>query len=72
LAAPILLGFGLDEFSMNPPAIPAVKEAISRLTVAEAEAVAEAVLELDSAEAVREYVRGEGLGCGEETEDSEQ
>ena len=72
LAAPILLGLGLDEFSMNPPAIPAVKQAIARLTVAEAEAIAEAVLELDSAEAVREYVRERGRNYEEEAVSSEK
>ncbi len=56
LATPILVGLGVDELSMNPPAIWAVKAAISRLTRSEAEAIASAVLQLDSAEAVRDYV----------------
>lgn len=55
-ATPILVGLGVDELSVNAPAIPEVKAAISRLTVAEAEAIAGAVLQLDSAEAVRECV----------------
>jgi phosphocarrier protein FPr len=55
-ATPILLGLGVDELSVSAPAIPEVKAAISRLTVAEAEAIAGAVLQLDSAEAVRECV----------------
>jgi phosphocarrier protein FPr len=55
-AVPILLGLGLDEFSMSAPAIPAVKQAISRLTVAEAERIAAEALQLDSAEAIREFV----------------
>lgn len=56
LAVPILLGFGLDEFSMNPPAIPDVKRVIGRLTIDETKAIAEAVLSCESAGAVREYV----------------
>ena len=56
LAAPILVGLGLDELSMNPPAIPAVKQAIRNLTTADAEAIAQAVLKLTSAAAVRAYV----------------
>jgi phosphocarrier protein FPr len=56
LATPILAGLGVDELSMNPPAIPAVKAAIARLTMSQAEAIARAVLQLDSAEAVRDYV----------------
>lgn len=56
LAAPLLLGLGLDEFSMSAPAIPAVKQAITRLTLDEARTIASAVLELDTVEAVRDYV----------------
>jgi phosphocarrier protein FPr len=56
LATPILLGLGLDEFSMSGPAIPLVKQAIGQLTMADAQAIARAVLKLDSAEAVRQYV----------------
>lgn len=56
LAAPILLGLGLDEVSLNPQAIPALKQAITQLTVAEAEAIAKAALKLDSAARVRAVV----------------
>jgi len=55
-AIPILLGLGVDELSMNSPAIPAVKATIAKLTMGEAEAISGAVLQLDSAEAVRNYV----------------
>jgi phosphoenolpyruvate-protein kinase (PTS system EI component) len=41
---------------MNPPAIPAVKAAISQITMTEAEAIAREVLQLDSAKAVRDYL----------------
>jgi len=44
---------------MNPPAIPTVKAAVGRLTMSEAEAIAHAVLQLDSAEAVRSYITQE-------------
>lgn len=57
LAIPILLGLGLDEFSMNPPAIPIAKQVIRALTMEEAKEVARIALELDSATAVREMVR---------------
>lgn len=56
LATPILVGLGVDELSMNAPAIPAVKAAISKLTIKEAEAIASTVLQLDCAQEVREYV----------------
>jgi phosphoenolpyruvate-protein kinase (PTS system EI component) len=57
LAIPILLGLGLDEFSMNPPAVPLAKQIIRALTLAEAQKVAKAALELDSPDAVRTLVR---------------
>jgi len=56
LATPILVGLGVDELSMNAPAIPAVKATISKLTMKEAEAIASTVLQLDCAQEVREYV----------------
>jgi phosphoenolpyruvate-protein kinase (PTS system EI component) len=57
LALLILLGLGLDEFSMNPPAIPVAKQILRALTLAEARAVAQAALALDSPEAVQALVR---------------
>lgn len=57
LAVPILLGLGLDEFSMNPPAIPLAKQIIRSLTLDEAREVAQDALVLDSAEEVRALVR---------------
>jgi phosphocarrier protein FPr len=57
LATPILLGLGLDEFSMSAPSIPAVKQTIAQLTVSQAEAIATEALKLESAEAVRAYVK---------------
>jgi phosphoenolpyruvate-protein phosphotransferase/dihydroxyacetone kinase phosphotransfer subunit len=56
LAAPILLGLGLDEFSMSAPAIPTVKQAITHLTLDQAKEMATAALKLDSAQAIRDYV----------------
>jgi phosphoenolpyruvate-protein phosphotransferase len=56
VAIPILLGLGLDEFSMNAPAIPVAKQVIRSLTMAQARQVAEAVLMLESDEAVQQWV----------------
>lgn len=47
LATPILLGLGLDELSLTPLAIPALKQRIAQLTLAEAEAIAASALQLD-------------------------
>lgn len=53
---PILLGMGLDEFSMAPSEIPHAKAILREWTKSEAGKVAAAVLNLDSAEKVRAYV----------------
>jgi phosphoenolpyruvate-protein kinase (PTS system EI component) len=57
LAIPILLGLGLDEFSMNPPAIPLAKQVIRALTLDQAKTVAQAALEMENPEAVQALVR---------------
>ena len=41
---------------MNATAIPDVKQAIARLTLSEAEAIAKEVLALDSSQAIRWYL----------------
>lgn len=59
LAACLLMGLGLRELSMEAAAIPEIKEAIRRLTVGEAEAIAAQALTCDSAEAVEELLARE-------------
>ncbi|AFY58457.1 phosphotransferase system HPr (HPr) family protein [Rivularia sp. PCC 7116] len=54
IAAPILLGLGLDEVSLNPQKIPEFKKAIAQLTLKEAEAITNEVIQLDEAVEVRE------------------
>lgn len=56
-AIPVLVGLGLDEFSMAPPAIPAAKALIGRLTVSDAAALARRVLDLPDGAAVAAAVR---------------
>jgi phosphocarrier protein FPr len=56
LAVPVLLGLGVNELSLNPSCIPAVKMAISQLTLPRAKAIAYHVLQLDSATAVKDYL----------------
>ena len=58
LATPVLLGLGLDELSMSAPAIPAVKEAVRRLSLADAQRIAAEALALDSAEAITHFLKG--------------
>jgi phosphotransferase system enzyme I (PtsI) len=44
--APLLLGLGVDELSMTPPLIPAVRYVIRSMTLADARALAEEALTL--------------------------
>ena len=53
---PILLGLGLDEFSMAPSLIPRAKAIIRTWTMSQSQELANAAVNLDSAEAVRAYV----------------
>jgi phosphotransferase system enzyme I (PtsI) len=57
LAIPILLGLGLDEFSMNPPAIPFAKRLIRSISLEKAKEVAEVALNLRGDEEIREYIQ---------------
>jgi phosphoenolpyruvate-protein phosphotransferase (PTS system enzyme I) len=57
LATPVLLGIGIDEFSMNPRSIPLVKQSIRRFSMSSAREIANHVLQLSSAEDVRYYLK---------------
>jgi phosphocarrier protein FPr len=52
-AAPLLVGLGVRELSMSPPAIPAVKDAVRSLSATEAPALADLALDQHSAAGVR-------------------
>lgn len=56
VAAPILLGLGLQEISLTPKAIPAFKQTITRLNLTEAEIIASEALQQESAAQVRALV----------------
>lgn len=58
-AAPILLGLGLDEFSMSAVSIPRVKKVIRGLTWAEAQEIAQKALAAESAEEIRRLLKTE-------------
>jgi phosphocarrier protein FPr len=55
-AVGILLGLGVDELSVNPQAIPAIKAEIVRQNTRESEAKVNAILQLDSADSVKDYL----------------
>jgi len=58
LAVPMLLGMGLDEFSMAASSIPSVKEEIRRWSMARAKEVAQEVLGMAGSTEVLEYLKG--------------
>jgi phosphotransferase system enzyme I (PtsI) len=55
-SAIVLLGFGLDEFSMSSAAVPAVKRAIRSTSLADARSVAQAVMALSTSSEVAAYL----------------
>lgn len=65
LAIPILLGFGLDEFSMSPTRIPVIKRVLQKLRVEDCQKLATEVLGCNDAEEVaavsRKFLDGLGL-----------
>jgi phosphoenolpyruvate-protein kinase (PTS system EI component) len=56
LAAPLLVGLGVDELSMAPSSLPAVRNVIQSLAMAEAQELACQALDLDRAEKIRAMV----------------
>jgi phosphoenolpyruvate-protein phosphotransferase/dihydroxyacetone kinase phosphotransfer subunit len=57
-SVPLLVGLGVSELSVNPPAIPATKEAVRRVDAGAARALATDAQRLSSAEDVRALVAG--------------
>ncbi|HVO44298.1 MAG TPA: phosphoenolpyruvate--protein phosphotransferase [Aggregatilineales bacterium] len=53
IAIPLLVGLGVDELSMNAPAIPRAKQIVRSLTYADAQTAAAQALSLTTAEQVR-------------------
>ncbi len=56
-AVPLLIGLGIDELSVPPPAIPGVKALVRTLDLAACRSAANHALTLESAEAVRAFAR---------------
>ncbi len=53
----VLLGLGLDEFSMSPVGIPEVKRIIRSVSMEDATSLVDAIIELESYEEINRYVR---------------
>lgn len=56
LLIPILLGMGLDEFSMGPVSIPTIKEIIRNTSIAKARELAKNVMNFSSAQEIEEFL----------------
>jgi phosphoenolpyruvate-protein kinase (PTS system EI component) len=57
VAIPLLIGFGIDELSMNPASIPLAKKTVRGLDYSAACAIARRALDLESADQIRAYLR---------------
>lgn len=53
---PILISFGLEEFSVSPTSVLKTRREISRWTVAEADKITDKVMRLETASEVRKYL----------------
>jgi phosphotransferase system enzyme I (PtsI) len=57
MAAVVLLGLGLDEFSMSASSIPKIKQIIRNTTYEEAKRIADHVINMSTGQEVRDYIR---------------
>jgi len=57
LALPILLGLGLDEFSINPPMIPLAKQILRNLDAKEMEKIAQKALDLENPDEIQSFIK---------------
>jgi phosphotransferase system enzyme I (PtsI) len=57
LYAVVLLGLGLDEFSMSPAGIPEIKNIIRSVSYSDARELAQKIIRMDSYEKINRYVR---------------
>ena len=62
--AVLLMGLGIRSFSLSAPCIPRVKDAIRQISLARARRIADRVLGMESALAIREYLEGIQLELG--------
>ena len=55
----LLLGMGLDRFSMSPPQVPIIKELMNNVNLKDAEGIANKVLSFSTAQEVEDYLHTE-------------
>jgi phosphotransferase system enzyme I (PtsI) len=70
LAAPLLLGLGLDEWSMDPSSVANVKETVSRLDSRVCAELANRLLLQDTADTVRKELKTAAIQCLSSQSDS--
>ena len=56
MAVVVLLGLGLDEFSMSASSIPKIKKLIRDITYEEAKKIANEVINFSTGDEVRDYI----------------
>ncbi len=56
---PLLLGLGLRDFSVSPLIIPELKLIVSVISMSQAEEIAAAVMKMDSAKAIKDFLKNE-------------
>jgi phosphocarrier protein FPr len=64
-ALPILVGLGVKKLSMSPGSIPQAKELVRQLTLRDVQQWANQALTLESAKAVRHFIRRQLATIGE-------
>ncbi len=57
LAIPVLIGMGIDELSMNAPAIPIAKKILRNISLEDAQRIAQAALELEDAQSIKAFLK---------------
>jgi phosphotransferase system enzyme I (PtsP) len=64
LSAVLLMGIGITEFSVSSPAIPVIKQAIRKVTMATAREIAAKALSMDTGTEIRGYLEKMGKELG--------
>lgn len=64
IATLLLLGLGLDSFSMSPSVIPKVKKIITSVDMGLAQSIANRVMEMETGEEIKGFLMGELRGLG--------
>jgi phosphoenolpyruvate-protein kinase (PTS system EI component) len=60
-AVPVLVGLGVSELSVSPALVPEIKSRVRALSAEQCRQDAQALLQLDSAQAVRAHLRAVGV-----------